>query len=157
MPIEAFDSQNCAIARTLAFLGERWTMLVMREIGLGRRRFDEIQEVLGVASNVLSARLATLVDEGIVERRPYSSHPGRFEYHLTDKGRELLPVLRAMMRWGNRHKVKQPPVVLIHTDCGHEMEAVEVCSHCGGELTGDNVRAKAGPGAGRGRANRLAA
>jgi DNA-binding HxlR family transcriptional regulator len=156
MPIEAFEKQNCAIAQTLAFLGERWTILVMREIGLGRRRFDEIQSHLGVASNVLSARLTSLVDEGIVERRPYSSHPGRFEYHFTDKGRELLPVLWGMMRWGNRHKVKAPPVVLIHTDCGHEMDAVPTCSHCGGEVSAKNVRAQAGPGAGR-RDNRLAA
>jgi DNA-binding HxlR family transcriptional regulator len=158
MPIEAFSNQNCSIAQTLTFLGERWTLLVLREVGLGKRRFDEIQERLGVATNVLSSRLTTLVDEGVLERRPYSNHAGRFEYHLTEKGRELLPVLRALMKWGNRHKVKAPPVTLIHTDCGHEMEAVEVCSHCGGELTTRNVRAQAGPGAGLGAAeNRRAA
>jgi DNA-binding HxlR family transcriptional regulator len=147
MPIEAFEKQNCAIAQTLAFLGERWTMLVLREVFLGRRRFDQMQAELGIASNVLSARLATLLDEGILERHPYSEHPQRYEYRLTEKGRELQPVLLEMMKWGNRHKVDAPPVIAIHTDCGHAMEPVETCSHCGGELTTRNVRPELGPGA----------
>src|SRR4051794_29228334 len=121
MPIEAFAKQNCAIAQTLAVLGERWTMLVLRELFLGRRRFDEIQDELRVAPNILSARLKTLVDEGIVDKQPYSSHAGRFEYRLTEKGRELQPVLHAVMKWGDKYKVSSPPVVLVHADCGHEM------------------------------------
>ena len=147
MPIEAFSKQNCAIAKTLAFLGERWTLLVLRELFLGRRRFDEMQGELGVAPNILSARLSTLLDEGIVERRPYSSHPGRYEYRLTEKGRELQPVLLTLIGWGDRHKVKAPPVSLIHTDCGREMHAVQTCSHCGGELSSRNVQPTLGPGA----------
>src|SRR4051794_34747252 len=75
MPIESFASQNCSIARTLSVLGERWTVLVLRELSLGNTRFDDIQRELGVATNILSARLATLVDEGIAERRRYSEHP----------------------------------------------------------------------------------
>src|SRR6266487_77981 len=98
MPIEAFAKQNCSIARPLSILGERWTILVLREISLGNRRFDEIQLELGVATNVLSARLATMVDEGILEKRPYSEHRERFEYRLTEKGRELQPVLLAFLR-----------------------------------------------------------
>lgn len=147
MTIRAFEAQNCAIAKTLAFLGERWTLLVMRELFLGRRRFEEMQDELGVASNILSARLTTLLDEGIVERRLYSTHSGRYEYRLTEKGRELQPVLLALIGWGDRHKVKAPPVTLIHTECEHEMHAVHNCSHCGGELSTRNVRPTLGPGA----------
>ncbi len=149
MAIEAFEKQNCSIARTLAFLGERWTLLVLREIFLGHRRFDQIQGQLGVATNVLSERLASLTEEGIVERRPYSDHPNRFEYRLTEKGLELQPVLLALMKWGDRHKAPDgPPLLMVHADCGHATEAVPVCSHCGGELHARNLRAEPGPGAG---------
>jgi DNA-binding HxlR family transcriptional regulator len=150
MAIKAFEEQNCAIARTLAFLGERWTVLVLREIFLGNRRFDGIQRRLGVATNVLSERLSSLQDEGIVERQPYGEHPNRFEYHLTERGRELHPVLLALMRWGNHHKSPAgPPLLVIHDDCDHETEAVQVCSHCGGELHTHNVHTEPGPGAKR--------
>jgi DNA-binding HxlR family transcriptional regulator len=147
MTIDAYASQNCAIARTLAFLGERWALLVVRELFLGRRRFDEIQRRLGVASNILSARLSTLVDEGIAERSPYSSRPDRYEYRLTEKGRELQPVLLELLAWGTRHKVEKAPLEIVHTECGHAMHPVETCSHCGGGLTTSNVRPQLGPGA----------
>jgi DNA-binding HxlR family transcriptional regulator len=149
MPIGSFTQQNCSIARTLAFLGERWTPLVLRELFLGRCRFDDIQRQLGVASNVLSERLSTLVDEGIVTRRPYGDHRGRYEYLLTEKGRELQPVLLELMKWGDRHKATRrgPPRVLVHTDCGETVEPVQTCSHCGGELTPGNLRTEPGPGA----------
>ena len=94
---------NCSIAHPLSFLGERWALLVLRDLFLGRRRFDEIQDSLGVATNVLSQRLATLIEEGIVERRRYSEHPERFEYRLTEKGRDLQPVLLALLAWGDRY------------------------------------------------------
>jgi DNA-binding HxlR family transcriptional regulator len=148
MTIAAFEKQNCSIARTFAFLGERWTVLVLRELFLGRYRFDQIQRRLGVATNILSERLATLAEEGIVERRPYSDRPRRFEYRLTEKGLELQPILLALMRWGNHHKGPDgPPLLVIHDECDHETEAVQVCSHCGGELHTGNVRTKPGPGA----------
>ena len=99
----AYAEKNCSIAKPLAFLGERWTLLVLRDLFLGRRRFDEFQDSLGVATNVLSARLATLTEEGIVERRRYSEHPERFEYVLTEKGRDLQPVLLALLAWGDRY------------------------------------------------------
>jgi DNA-binding HxlR family transcriptional regulator len=148
-PIEAFARQDCPIARPLSFLGERWTLLVLREMFLGRRRFDEIQAELGVASNVLSARLATLVDEGVVERRRYSERPERFEYRPTDKGRDLLPVMLELIRWSDTHMpVKGGPLrESIHLDCGHAFHAVETCSHCGGEVNAGNVRTRVGPGA----------
>lgn len=147
MTIKAFEDLNCAMAKTLAFLGERWTILIVRDLFLGFRRFDQLQARLGVASNVLSERLATLVEEGVIEKRPYSNHAGRFEYRLTQKGRDLQPVLLAILAWGDRYKVGSSPLLLEHTECGHRMHAVAACSHCGGELTPENVKATTGPGA----------
>ena len=149
MPIESFAAQNCSIARTLSILGERWTILVLRELFLGRRRFDEIQPVLGIATNILSRRLDTLVDEGIVERHRYSDHPNRFEYRLTEKGRELQPVLLGLLHWGDRHTAgrRGPPLETLHTECDHAFHMVPTCSHCGGEVRPSSVRARPGPGA----------
>jgi DNA-binding HxlR family transcriptional regulator len=149
MPIQAFADQNCSVARPLAFLGERWALLVLRDLFLGRRRFDEIQESLGVASNVLSQRLATLVEEGIVERRPYSEHPERFEYRLTEKGGDLHSVLLAMLRWGDRYTAgpEGPPLDPVHEDCGHVFQMVPTCSECGGQLDWRHVHSQPGPGA----------
>ena len=95
--------QVCSIARTLEVLGERWTLLVIRDVFNGRRRFDQIQENLGVARNVLSNRLARLVDEGILEKRPYQQRPARYEYFLTEKGLDLWPVMISMLDWGDQH------------------------------------------------------
>jgi DNA-binding HxlR family transcriptional regulator len=149
MPIEAFAKQNCSIARPLSILGERWTILILREISLGNRRFDEIRAELGVATNILSARLATLVDEGILERRPYSEHPERFEYRLTEKGDDLRPILLAFLRWGDKHTAGPagPPLETVHTDCDHVFHMVPSCSHCGEELKPGAIRARPGPGA----------
>ncbi len=133
MAIEAFADLNCSVARPLSFLGERWALLVLRDLFLGRRRFDEIQESLGVASNVLSQRLATLVEEGIAERRRYSEHPERFEYRLTEKGRDLQPVLLAMLAWGDRYTAgpEGPPLETVHDECGQAFHMVPTCSECG--------------------------
>jgi DNA-binding HxlR family transcriptional regulator len=148
MPIEAFASQNCSIAKTLSVLGERWALLVLRELFLGRRRFDQIQAELGIATNVLSQRLSALVEEGIAERRRYSEHPERFEYRLTEKGRELQPVILAIQRWGDIHKSGgRPPVETVHAECDHVFHMVPTCSHCGEELRPRQVRPRLGPGA----------
>jgi DNA-binding HxlR family transcriptional regulator len=149
MPIQAFADLNCSIARPLAFLGERWSLLVLRDLFLGRSRFDEIQESLGIASNVLSQRLATLADEGIVERHRYSEHPERFEYRLTEKGRDLQPVLLALLAWGDRYTAGAagPALESIHTECGHAFHAVATCSECGGQVDTRNTRTRPGPGA----------
>jgi DNA-binding HxlR family transcriptional regulator len=151
MPIESFASQNCSIARPLSFLGERWALLVLREISLGNQRFDEIQSELGVATNVLSTRLATLVDEGIVKKRPYSGHPGRFEYRLTKKGADLQPILLAFLRWGDKYTAGEagPPLETVHATCGHVFHMVPTCSHCGEEVEPRDLRPRPGPGANR--------
>ena len=104
-----YDDQVCSIARTLEVLGERWTLLIVRDALLGLHRFDEFQESLGVARNVLSDRLSRLVSEGILERVRYQERPERFEYRLTAKGRELAVPLLALMQWGDRHLSEKPP------------------------------------------------
>jgi DNA-binding HxlR family transcriptional regulator len=104
-----YDGQLCSIARALELVGDRWTLLIVRDLVLGLTRFDEFFESLGVASNVLTDRLNRLVDEGIVERARYSERPERFEYRLTPKGRELGMVLLALMQWGDRHISTKPP------------------------------------------------
>ena len=111
-----YDKQNCSIARTLEFVGERWTLLILRNVFLGIRRFADLQDQLGVARNVLASRLERLVDEGILERRPYGERPVRHEYRLTEKGRALWPGLVELMQWGDRYARAPggPPTVLRH-------------------------------------------
>ncbi len=147
MAIQAFADLNCSIARPLSILGERWALLVVRDLFLGRRRFDEIQESLGIASNVLSQRLATLTEEGIVERHRYSEQPERFEYRLTDKGRDLQPILLAVLAWGDRYTTgaEGPPLETVHRECGHVFHAVPTCSECGEEVEAAEHREQARP------------
>ena len=104
-----YEGQVCSIARSLELIGERWTLLIVRDLILGLSRFDQLLDSLAIASNVLTDRLNRLVDEGIVERVRYSERPERFEYRLTKKGRELGPVLLALMQWGDRHVSEKPP------------------------------------------------
>jgi DNA-binding HxlR family transcriptional regulator len=136
------DSAN----RALQLVGERWTMLILRDLFLGRRRFDEFQISLGVATNVLSARLTTLNEEGIVERRRYSEHPERFEYLLTEKGRDLQPILLALLAWGDRYTAENgAPLEVVHED--HAFHMVPTCSVCGEPIDTHNVHSRPGPGA----------
>jgi DNA-binding HxlR family transcriptional regulator len=107
-----YEGQNCSIARTLEIVGERWTLLIIRDVFLGLRRFDQLQESLGIARNVLTDRLNRLVEEGILERVQYSVRPLRFEYRLTKKGRELNVALTALRQWGDAHLSEKPPRLL---------------------------------------------
>lgn len=156
MAIEAFANLNCSVARPLSFLGERWALLVLWDLFLGRRRFDEIQESLGVATNVLSQRLATLVEEGVAERHRYSEHPERFEYRLTEKGRDLQPVLLAILAWGDRYTADPagPPLEAVHDECGKAFHMVPTCSRCGGEVDARHTHSRPGPGATDGQRRR---
>ena len=142
--IEDFE---CSVARTWSVLGERWTMMVLKECFIRTRRFEDFQAHLGIARNVLTDRLSTLVDEGILERRQYQERPPRYEYRLTEKGLELYPLLVAIMKWGDRWKSdNRPPVRLIHKTCDHDADPKMVCGHCGEELHAREVRAEPGPG-----------
>ena len=107
-----YDGQNCSIAKTLEIVGERWTLLIVRDVFLGLRRFDQLHESLGIARNVLTDRLNRLVDEGILERVPYSERPLRYEYRLTPKGLELNVALTALRQWGDKHLGGKPPRLL---------------------------------------------
>jgi DNA-binding HxlR family transcriptional regulator len=148
MPYRPFVGQNCSIAATAAIIGERWMPLVMREVLLGRRRFAEIRVQLGVASNILSDRLQTLVDEGLLERRRYGKHPEALEYVPTPKGIDLNPVLVTMMQWGDKHAAPHgAPRVHVHMACGHDAHPELRCAHCGGPLVAEELRVRPGPGA----------
>ena len=143
-----YEDQNCSIARSLEVLGDRWTILVMREAFMRVRRFDDFQRNLGVARNVLTDRLGRLVDEGILERVPYQDRPARFEYRLTEKGLDLWPVMVTLMQFGDRYYAPDgPPVVLTHRDCGGTLDAHRTCTTCGAKLSAKDVRAHDGPGA----------
>ena len=143
-----YDGQNCSVAKSLELVGERWTMLVVREVFLGHRRFDEIAARLGVARNVLTARLARLVEEGVLERVRYQERPQRFEYRLTEKGLDLWPVLITMMQFGDRYYAPDgPPLVMTHKGCGGAVDAHRLCARCGDRLTARDVIAQPGPGA----------
>src|SRR5207248_2119574 len=107
-----YEGQNCSIARALEVVGERWTLLIVRDVFLGVRRFDALQENLGVARNVLTDRLNRLVEEGIVERVRYSERPERYEYRLTRKGRELEIALIGLRQWGDKYVSEKPPRLL---------------------------------------------
>ncbi len=148
MPYRPFTDQNCSIARSLEVFGERWTLLVMREILLGRRRFAELQRNTGIAKNILSDRLGTLVEQGLLERRQYSESPEAFEYVPTSKGVDVAPVLIALMRWGDTHAAPDgPPRVYVHTTCGHDADPQLHCSHCGETIAPRELKVRPGPGA----------
>jgi DNA-binding HxlR family transcriptional regulator len=143
-----YEGENCSIAKSLELLGERWTLLIVREAFRGRRRFEEFAERLDIARNVLSTRLARFVDEGVLERVAYQQRPLRFEYRLTDKGRDLWPVIVSLLQFGDRHYAPAgPPVLLRHRDCGGLLDDRRRCTRCGAELGPGDVRDEAGPGA----------
>jgi DNA-binding HxlR family transcriptional regulator len=107
-----YEDQVCSIARALEVVGERWTLLIVRDALLGLRRFDEFQQSLGIARNVLTDRLNRLVDEGVLERVPYSERPVRYEYRLTDKGRDLSVALNSLRQWGDEYISERPPMLV---------------------------------------------
>jgi DNA-binding HxlR family transcriptional regulator len=144
----AYENQVCSIAGALEVIGERWSLLIVRDVFLGLRRFDELQDELGIARNVLQTRLSRLVEQGVLEKRLYQERPPRYEYLLTDKGLDLWPALVALMQWGDRHSAPNgPAVVLEHRDCGGTVDAHRMCEKCGARLSARDVRGLPGPGA----------
>jgi len=138
---------TCSIGRAMEILGERWTFLILRESFYGVRRFSDMQRNLGIARNILSGRLQNLVRAGILERRRYQEEPERYEYKLTQAGRDLYPAIITIMRWGDEHLVDHgAPVVLRHS-CGAEAEPVLVCAHCHAPMDPRDVTPEPGPGA----------
>jgi DNA-binding HxlR family transcriptional regulator len=143
-----YDNQVCSIARTLEVIGDRWTMLVIRDAFLGLRRFEDFQKSLGVARNVLTDRLNRLVEEGILRRRLYQERPERYEYRLTRKGVDLWPVVMTTMKWGDRYLYPEgKPRLILHKECGGEIDQRLHCSKCGAELGPTDIYVEAGPAA----------
>src|SRR3954467_2033057 len=143
-----YEGQVCSAARALEVVGERWTMLIVRDAFLGVRRFDDFQRSLGVARNVLQGRLERLVEHGILERARYQERPERFEYRLTEKGLDLWPVVVALLAWGDRHAAPAgPPVVMEHGGCGGRVNDRRICEACGALLGPRDVKARIGSGA----------
>jgi DNA-binding HxlR family transcriptional regulator len=141
------DRMSCSVARALSVLGDRWTLLVLRDCFLGARRFEHFEASLGISPHLLSTRLAKLVEHGVLERRPYRERPTRFEYRLTEKGRDLYPVIASLVRWGDRWMAGEagPPVVLTHRTCGHPTTPTLTCSECGERLEAREVEATLRP------------
>ena len=132
-----YSKEHCAVAAALSVVGDPWTLLILRDAFFGVKRFDEWQARLGVARNVLAARLKSLVDAGVLETRLYSEHPPRKDYVLTQKGRDLAPVIVALKTWGDRYVYGESgrPMDLIH-DCGAPLKARLVCEACGETVQG---------------------
>lgn len=124
----------CPIARSLAMVGDRWTVLILRELFLGVKRFEEFQVQTGMSSHLLSTRLKRLETDGIVARRPYTDRPPRHEYRLTEKGLDLYPLLLSLKAWGEKwgdfEANAEPALVITHRQCGHEIGLQLTCPSC---------------------------
>ena len=148
MRLDEIDHQPCSMARALAEIGDAWSLLVLREAFYGRSRFTDFVRRTGAQKTVISDRLKRLVDNGLLERVEYQQHPTRHEYRLSDKGRALLPVLLALVKWGDDWVSGSagPPVTFTHTDCEQSVEPTLVCGSCGGPIDQGNVTPSPGPG-----------
>lgn len=133
-----YEGQDCPIASSLEVIGERWTLLVLRDAFYGRTRYDEFQRSLGIATNVLSSRLKKLVDTGIFEQ----AEGPRGAYQLTQQGRDLLPVLMSIKQWGEAYELNPggPSTKIVHGPCGHELGANLRCGHCGESIAIEELR-----------------
>jgi len=144
----SFADMRCSLARGLDLIGDWWSPLIVRDLFLEVRRFDELVEDLGISRNLLTRRLKALTENGIVERRIYQAHPARYEYRLTEAGRDLVPAILALTAWGDRwaRPREGSPILFVHKTCGHRFQALVTCSECGEPITAEGVTAMAGPG-----------
>jgi DNA-binding HxlR family transcriptional regulator len=126
--------RRCPITDTLELVGERWSLLILREVFLGAHRFAEIAANIGAPRDVLTRRLRSLEAAGVLQRQPYQQRPERFEYHLTESGRDLEPVLIGLREWGRRHLADPPPSPIMAHECGHAVPTAVVCVDCGDPL-----------------------
>jgi DNA-binding HxlR family transcriptional regulator len=156
---DALAKENCSLARTLAVIGDRWTLLILRDAFLRVRRFEDFEGSLKIARRVLSERLALLVEHGILVKVPYQERPTRYEYRLADKGLDLYPALISLVHWGDRHYATKagPPVLHRHLKCGHDFRSVLTCSECGEPVAAREVAARASTPASRNRSRRASA
>jgi DNA-binding HxlR family transcriptional regulator len=152
----SLHEETCSVARAVFVIGDRWTLLVLRDCFLRVRRFDEFQARLGIARHLLADRLKKLVAEGVLRRVAYQEAPKRYEYILTDKGLDLYPVLMSLVHWGNVHMGDERgrPLLHEHKKCGRVFDPVLSCSECGEPIAARDVRTRPGPGAAPSRAGR---
>lgn len=155
----SFAEMRCSLARGLELIGDWWSPLILRDLFLGLTRFDELVEDLGISRNLLTDRLKHLVAQGVVVRTPYATKPQRHEYHLSEKGRDLVPVILALTAWGDRWAGPQEgsPILFRHRSCGNQFEPRIVCSVCGEPVLAQDVIALPGPGGAAAPGTRLAA
>jgi DNA-binding HxlR family transcriptional regulator len=145
---KSFSEMHCSVAQCLEVVGEWWSLLIVRDAFLGVTRFDDFQKRLGISRNVLNQRLARLVEADVLVKVPYTEHPPRHDYRLTDKGRDLWPVLTTMRQWGDMYAAPDgPPLELTHESCGRISEPRMICSSCGEPIGPRDVTAITGPGA----------
>jgi DNA-binding HxlR family transcriptional regulator len=138
LPWRDLPGRPCSVAATLSLVGEKWALLAIREISFGNRRFDQIARNTGAPRDRLAARLRALEAAGVIARRQYSDHPPRYEYELTPSGEDLRTVLTALRNWGDKWVVDAPPATFTHS-CGHALDAVMTCRHCGAEVKSDDL------------------
>jgi DNA-binding HxlR family transcriptional regulator len=140
--------QSDSVGRALALIGDHWTLMILREALFGVRRYGQLARNLGIPRATLSARLRSMVDSGLLERVIYTRQPDRYEYTLTEAGRELFGAAAMLMRWGDKHLAgpEGPPIVLRHHECGAIADPTLVCGKCGKEITPYNVTPEPGPG-----------
>jgi len=143
------SEENCSMARTVSVIGDRWTLLILRDCFLRVRRFEDFQGRLGITRPILANRLKKLVDEFVLVKVPYQQRPLRYEYRLTQKGLDLYPIVMAIVHWGDVHLSGKKGRPLLHTHdlCGKDFDPVMVCSECGEPLIAKQVHVYRGPGA----------
>jgi DNA-binding HxlR family transcriptional regulator len=142
------SDQPCSVARSVAVIGDRWTLMLLRDCFLGIRRFEDFERRLGISRSIVAERLKRLVEEGVLRREAYQDRPLRYEYRLTDKGLALHPVIMAIVHWGDEHYAGEagPPLIHRHKACGCDFAPVMTCSECGEALAAREVEVRPGAG-----------
>ena len=146
-----YTSQNCALARALELVGERWTMLILRDAFYGVRRYNDFHSHVGAPRAVLAERLQALTEAGVLEKRQYQDAPARYEYVLTEAGERLWPAVHTLARWGDEYIPNDDGVrrIFLHADCGERLDAVGNCPACGVPVPPGDVEMRPGPGSDR--------
>jgi DNA-binding HxlR family transcriptional regulator len=140
--------ENCSMARSLSVIGDRWTLMILRDCFVGLRRFEQFEASLGITRHVLADRLKKLVDEGVLKKMPYGDAPVREEYRLTERGFDLYSVVLSIVQWGDRHMADErgAPIVRRHVKCGQVVKGKMICADCGEDLDARDIAVEIGPG-----------
>ena len=147
VPSTTPDTLECSIAATLGVIGDRWTLLILRDVFRGVHRFGKLEADLGIAKNLLADRLSKLVAHDVLEKVPYQTRPVRHEYRLTAKGADLSTALIALMGWGDRwYAAEGAPTILVHEDCGTPIEQTVRCPRCVEPVNPGKIKSRPGPG-----------